>query len=105
MDFSTDEVDFFKKLFSERPSEPEPVKRHTITVKTQIPAGLAAILNQSSLTLLAEGVGYKLWIPLHLELDEFGEFKPNLGTPEVIDINGCDRSWRVKTPLDVSLWD
>ncbi|WP_112354195.1 PilZ domain-containing protein [Shewanella benthica] len=102
MDFSTDEVNFFKQLFSERPSE---VNLHTITVRTQIPSDLAAILSQSSLTLLAQGEGYKLWIPLHLELDEFGGFKPNLGTPEVIDINGCDRSRRVNTPIDVTLWD
>ena len=105
MDFSTDEVNFFKQLFSERPPEVNSVKRHTITVQTQIPSGLATILSQSNLTLLAQGEGYKLWIPLHLELDEFGGYKPNLGTPEVIDINGCDRSWRVNPPIDVTLWD
>ncbi|MPY22569.1 hypothetical protein FM037_07665 [Shewanella psychropiezotolerans] len=28
-----------------------------------------------------------------------------MGTPEIIDINGSDRSWRVQTPLNVTLTD
>ena len=86
-------------------AETDTVSSRTLTVQTQVPSGLGSILQHSHLSLLAEGPGYKLWIPLHLEIDEFGEFTPNLGTPEIIDINGSDRSWRVQTPLNVTLTD
>ncbi|MEC4727002.1 PilZ domain-containing protein [Shewanella sp. D64] len=103
MNFSVDEVDLFRELFSTAKTE----RKHACVLKVQtlIPSCLAPILRQSSLSLLAEGQGYKLWIPLKIEIDECGEMIPNLGAPEVIDINGNERSWRVKLPENVTLTD
>lgn len=103
MNFSTDEVDLFRELFSTTKTERE--HSRVLEVQTQVPSCLASILQQSTLSLLAEGPGYKLWIPLKIEINEFGEIIQNLGAPEVIDINGHERSWRVKTPEDVTLTD
>ncbi len=104
MNFSTDEVDLFRELFSTA-ANVELEQRQLVKVQTNIPSCLASILHQSSLSLLAEGPGYKLWIPLKIEINEFGEIIQNLGAPEVIDINGHERSWRVKPPVDVTLTD
>ncbi|MFT5235086.1 MAG: hypothetical protein ACI8SK_000071 [Shewanella sp.] len=104
MNFSADEVDLFRELFSTATNEERDDSR-LLKVQTQIPSCLASILQQSKLSLLAEGEGYKLWIPLRIEMNEFGEMIPNLGAPEVIDINGHERSWRVKPPGNVTLTD
>ena len=105
MDFSADEIALFRELFSTTSTEVVGDRNKVLDIQTQIPSSLASILHQSSLSLLAEGQGYKLWIPLKIEKDEFGGLRPNLGTPEVIDINGHERSWRVKRPEDVTLTD
>lgn len=104
MDFSADEVELFRELFSTT-ANTELEQHKLVKMQTQVPSCLASILHQSNLSVLAEGPGYKLWIPLRIEINEFGEIIQNFGAPEVIDINGHERSWRVKTPEDVTLTD
>ncbi|SFB99302.1 hypothetical protein [Pseudoalteromonas denitrificans] len=104
MDFTNEELDFFQQVFSPGAIETGcKLKKHDLTVQTSIPKSIAHILGSSKLTLLAEISHYQLWFPLSLSMDEEGEFSPKLGTPEIIDIQGIDRSWRVMSPKNVSL--
>ncbi len=78
---------------------------HSLSVETEIPQMLAHILGNSKLTLLAEISYYRLWFPLQLNVDELGIFSPSLGTPEVIDMRGSQRSWRLDTVKGVKVVD
>ena len=104
MDFSSEELAFFKHVFGDNDT-PSDLDNHKLTVQTQVPNNLSAILENAKLSLLAEISHYQLWFPLSLQIDEFGEFKTKLGTPEVIDVNGIERSWRIDAPENVTLFD
>lgn len=106
MEFSSEELDFFKNIFS------EPVvdcslnqSKHKLSVQTSIPSNLKTILGNSKLTLLAEISHYQLWFPVSIGLSDAGDFIPELGIPEIIDVQGSERSWRVNTPENVSLFN
>ncbi|CAH9061018.1 hypothetical protein PSEHALCIP103_02403 [Pseudoalteromonas haloplanktis] len=66
-----------------------------LTVQTSIPEGIAHLLGQAKLTLLAEVAHYQLWFPLQFKTDELGHFSTVLAAPEVIDTKGTQRSWRL----------
>ena len=106
MEFSTEELDFLSNIFTDNASsgmieEPQP----QLSLKTTLPEQLRPILAGSKLTLLAEISHYQLWFPVTLAINEQGEFSPILGTPEILDVQGNERSWRVSTPKNVALFD
>jgi hypothetical protein len=78
---------------------------HFLSVSTEIPKVLGDILGQAKMTLLAEVGHYKLWFPIFLEKDELGQVHPSLGTPEVLDVRGGERSWRLHGKRDIQLID
>ncbi|ATC96978.1 hypothetical protein [Pseudoalteromonas tunicata] len=104
MEFTAEELSFFKNVFRQDDHHAE-LDNHKLTVQTHVPSNLSAILENAKLTLLAEIGHYQLWFPLSLEIDDFGEFKTKLGTPEVVDVNGLERSWRIEAPENVTLYD
>lgn len=106
MKFSTEELDFFQDIFAEcSPVGDLADKEHQLSVQTQIPTSLKKVLGASQLTLLAEISHYQLWFPVKLTINEAGVFCPNLGTPEIIDVQGNERSWRITTPKDISFFN
>jgi len=106
MEFSTEELDFFSNVFTEDSTdcmvEDTELK---LSVQTNIPQSLHQVLAASKLTLLAEISHYQLWFPTTLAFNEQGVFSPKLGTPEIIDVNGNERSWRMNTPKNLALVD
>jgi len=70
-----------------------------------VPKNLKQVLVGSKLTLLAEISHYQLWFPVSLSINKEGDFSPKLGTPEIIDVRGHERSWRMKTPKNVAIID
>lgn len=106
MEFSTEELDFFSNVFTEEPTDCMVEETDLqLSVQTNIPQSLRQVLAGSKLTLLAEVSHYQLWFPTTLVFNEQGDFSPKLGTPEIIDVNGNERSWRVSTPQNVALVD
>ncbi|MEE1981678.1 hypothetical protein [Shewanella xiamenensis] len=107
-----EELACFRELFSPNrithsteDAHPEPLVNHVLTVKTEVPQALASLLGKAKLTLLAEVGSYKLWFPLEMRLDDFGQLQPTLGVPEVLDAKGAERSWRLTLPEDVWIFD
>jgi len=97
MSFLTDEelAYFSKTLTSGSDGSDNSLLGHSLSVETEIPQVLAHLLGHSKLTLLAEISYYRLFFPLKLKTDELGVMSPILGTPEVIDMRGVERSWRL----------
>ncbi len=99
-------MDFFSNIFTETSNEcMVGALPHQLSVQTAIPHYLRQVLVGSKLSLLAEISHYQLWFPVSLSINEQGDFSPKLGTPEIIDVKGSDRSWRVTTPKNVALID
>lgn len=102
-----DELACFRDIFSQAAdglrttttSEPQ----HHLTVMTEIPQMVAKVLGHAKLTLLAEISHYKLWFPLTLNVDALGQFTPILGIPEVLELQGKERSWRLSNVSDVTI--
>ncbi len=102
-----DELACFRDIFSQAAdglhtstvNEPQ----HHLTVMTEIPQMVAKVLGQAKLTLLAEISHYKLWFPLTLQIDALGQFTPTLGIPEVLELQGKERSWRLNNVSDVTI--
>jgi hypothetical protein len=102
-----DELACFRDIFSQAADtlhtsiakEPQ----HHLTVMTEIPQMVAKVLGRAKLTLLAEISHYKLWFPLTLQVDAFGQFTPTLGIPEVLELQGKERSWRMSNVSDVTI--
>jgi hypothetical protein len=106
MEFSTEELDFFSDIFTEKSADClVEDSRHQLSVQVKLPPSLKSILADSKLTMLAEISHYQLWFPIALSINPQGDFLPQLGTPEIIDIKGNERSWRVDTPKNVALMD
>ncbi|TYK64360.1 hypothetical protein [Colwellia echini] len=118
MQFSSEELDFFSNIFTETSAEGQlkddqaddsgkqpRITRQKLRVETNVPPYLRQVLVESKLTLLAEISHYQLWFPVALSFTGKGDFLPKLGTPEIIDVQGIERSWRVDTPKDVALID
>lgn len=106
MELSTEELDFFSHIFTESPKGVNvDVALNPLSVKTDVPHYLKTVLASSKLTLLAEISHYQLWFPVALEMNRQGDLISQLGTPEIIDKNGNERSWRVEAPKDVALID
>ncbi|MEI6894814.1 MAG: hypothetical protein V5789_09340 [Colwellia sp.] len=113
MRFSTEELDFFSNIFTESSidsiTSDSPLERsersHKLSLKTELPPYLKQVLVGSKLTLLAEISHYQLWFPITLSFIEEGGFSPEIGIPEIMDIQGHERSWRVQTPENVAIID
>lgn len=106
MEFSTEELDFFSDIFTEKsPDSSVEELQHPLSLKTSVPQYLRQILSGSKLTLLAEISHYQLWFPLTMSINSQGDFLPKVSTPEIIDVRGGERSWRVNTPKNVALID
>ncbi|MBB1427813.1 hypothetical protein ACRN9Z_02695 [Shewanella frigidimarina] len=103
---SDEELAYFSGVFSpEDDSTDNTLSRHSLSVATEIPQVLAHILGNAKLTLLAEISYYRLWFPLILKQDELGQFLPELGIPEVIDMRGGERSWRLNNVKNIKVID
>ncbi|MBB1363525.1 MULTISPECIES: hypothetical protein [unclassified Shewanella] len=103
---SDEELAYFSGVFSpEDDSTDNALSRHSLSVATEIPQVLAHILGNAKLTLLAEISYYRLWFPLTLKQDELGQFLPELGIPEVIDMRGGERSWRLNNVKNIKVID
>ncbi|MGX9462244.1 hypothetical protein ACWXWU_13565 [Shewanella sp. A14] len=103
---SDEELAYFSDVFSPKDdSGDKALSRHSLSVATEIPQVLAHILGNAKLTLLAEISYYRLWFPLTLTLDELGLFSPELGIPEVIDMRGSERCWRLDHVKNVKVID
>ncbi|MBB1269080.1 hypothetical protein [Shewanella sp. SR44-3] len=104
---SDEELACFSELFRPPIAVPSTIdgSEHYLSVSTEIPKVLGDILGKAKMTLLAEVGHYKLWFPVFLERDELGQFNPSLGTPEVLDIRGGERSWRLRGKGDIQLID
>ncbi|MBU2871088.1 hypothetical protein [Colwellia sp. E2M01] len=118
MQFSSEELDFFSNIFTEKTADVQlvdeqlensgnqpKITRQKLSVQSDVPPYLRQVLAESKLTLLAEISHYQLWFPVSLSFTNEGDFLPKLGTPEIIDVKGNERSWRVNTPKDVALID
>lgn len=106
MEFSTEELDFFSHVFTQASTDGTVNdSQHQLSVKTDVPPYLRQVLVGSKLTLLAEISHYQLWFPVSLSINEQGDFSPKLSTPEIIDVKGNERSWRVNTPKNVAIID
>lgn len=98
---TNEEINYFNNTFSlgnddsDKESSDSSLSGHSLSVETEIPEVLTHLLGHSKLTLLAEISYYRLFFPLELKADEFGGLSPTLGTPEVIDMRGGERSWRL----------
>lgn len=104
---TADELACFQDIFSQAAdglnTSTDSDPQHHLTVMTEIPQMVAKVLGQAKLTLLAEISHYKLWFPLSLDVDAFGQFTPTLGIPEVLEIQGKERSWRLSNVTDVTI--
>lgn len=80
----------------------EPMVSQVLTVSSEVPL-VASILGKAKLTLLAEVGHYKLWFPLNMKVNDFGQLQSTLGVPEVLDAAG--RSWRLTRAKDVWIFD
>mgnify|MGYP006094103895 FL=1 len=106
MKFSTEELDFFSNIFTETTNDSMASdSQNQLSIKASVPDYFRQVLVGSKLSLLAEISHYQLWFPVSLSISEQGEFSPKLGTPEIIDVKGSERSWRVNTPKDVAIID
>lgn len=104
MNFSAEELDFISHVFAEDPTDAMSVEpMQTLSLKSDVPDYLTQVLENSKLTLLAEINQYQLWFPVTLSFNEQNDFVPILGTPEIIDVNGQERSWRVHTPQNIEI--
>lgn len=105
MELSQEELEFFSGMFADKPLPDDTLQTgHALSVKSVIPSSLYQVFEQSKLTLLAEISHYQLWFPLEMTIED-GEFKPLLGTPEIVDIQNGERSWRGGEFADVALKD
>ncbi|WP_052749070.1 hypothetical protein [Arsukibacterium ikkense] len=99
---SEEERGYFAALFDEEitvvPAGSDNLS-HMISVTAEVPKLIGSLLGQAQFTLLAEVGHYKLWFPMEMTLDEFGQLNPVLGIPEVVEYAGNQRSWRL-TELD-----
>ncbi|GIU02296.1 hypothetical protein [Shewanella morhuae] len=106
---SAEELACFSELFSSTRMgtilNNDSLVNHLLTVTTEVPQVVASILGKAKLTLLAEVGPYKLWFPLQIKADDFGLFQPTLGVPEVLDVSGIERSWRLAHADDVWIFD
>ena len=99
---------YFAELFDEdiqlAPAQQDGLN-HMISVTTEVPQLIASLLGKATFTLLAEVGNYKLWFPLEMSLDEFGQPSPVLGIPEVLEYCGAERSWRLQAEPELCLSD
>lgn len=106
---SAEELACFSAIFSQTrvgtALTNDPLANHLLTVTTEVPQVVASILGKAKLTLLAEVGAYKLWFPLRIKVDDFGLFQPTLGVPEVLDVSGVERCWRLAHADDVWIFD
>jgi hypothetical protein len=106
VEFSTEELEFFNNIFAEKSTDAvSSDSNHKFAVQKNVPKNLKQVLVGSKLTLLAEISHYQLWFPVSLSINKEGDFSPKLGTPEIIDVRGHERSWRMKTPKNVAIID
>ncbi|MBL4911024.1 MAG: hypothetical protein JKX78_13535 [Alteromonadaceae bacterium] len=104
MDFSTEELDFFNGLFSADIAETQQeLMQKNLTVTTSVPSNIANILGSAKTSLLVELGFYQLWFPLSIGLNDCGEFTSIIGSPEIVDNQLNERSWRVSAPKNISL--
>ena len=100
------ELDYLSELFEHKQEVASADGyNHMISVTTEVPQLIASLLGQAKFTLLAEVGHYKLWFPLEMTLDEFGQPNPVLGIPEVVEYSGNERSWRLASLQDIRLCD
>ncbi len=107
-----EELTYFRALFSpvhlshgQSRFSQMPLLSHILTVNTETPQVLVSLLGKVKLSLLAEVGPYRLWFPLEMKLDEFGQLRPTFGVPEILDASGAERSWRLTHMKNLYVFD
>jgi hypothetical protein len=101
---SEEELAYFRDFFSpEADATDNSLAIHSLNVAAEIPEVLANILGNAKLTVLAEISYYRLSFPLTIKQDDLGQFSPALGIPEVIDLRGGERSWRLHNAKNIKV--
>ncbi len=101
MEFSEQELAFFKQLFSEQPLGSENVAGAGLSLRSHLPEYVAPLFDNPGLFMLAEVGHFELWFPLTLTLNENHDLQPQLGAPEICEAQGSHRSWRFDNPKDI----
>lgn len=68
-----------------------------------MPSRLLEIFQKGKFSLLGELDDYQLLFPLTFNLTAEGTVKPTIGSPEVLETAGTERSWRLKNIKDVQV--
>ncbi len=101
MEFSEQELAFFKQLFSEQPLGSENVAGAGLSLRSHLPDYVAPLFDNPGLFMLAEVGNFELWFPLTLSLNENHDLQPQLGAPEIFEAQGSHRSWRFDNPQGI----
>ena len=94
-----DELACLNELFGE--SEDFGGVTDKLPLDGSIPTPLLELFKKGKFSLLGELEDYQLLFPLTFEETPAGTVKPVLGAPDVIELDGGERSWRVKNVKDV----
>lgn len=107
---SSEELGFFSRIFaeSEHPAaliskdvwDSQAALPHTASAQHQV---ISKLLHQSHFSLHAEIGVYRLVFPLEITLQDDGEFSQSLGIPDIYDMYGQARNWRLNTNTEVDV--
>lgn len=107
---SSEELGFFSRIFaeSEHPAaliakdvwDSQAALPHTTPSQHQV---ISKLLHQSHFSLHAEIGVYRLVFPLEITLQDDGEFSQSLGIPDIYDMYGQERNWRLNTDTEVEV--
>ena len=103
MEFTEQELAFFKQLFSDQPLGNESIAGAGLSLRSQLPEYVAPLFDNPGLCMLAEVGTFELWFPLALSLTENNDVQPQLGAPEIFEAQGLHRSWRFDNPEGIVL--
>ncbi|MFY8272815.1 hypothetical protein AAEU32_01620 [Pseudoalteromonas sp. SSDWG2] len=103
MEFTEQELAFFKQLFSEQPLGNDNIPGAGLSLRSQLPDYVAPLFDEPVLCMLAEVGHFELWFPLTLSLAQNGDIQPKLGAPEIFEAQGLHRSWRFDNPQNINV--
>lgn len=103
MEFTDQELAFFKQLFSNNSLNESELAGADLSLRSDFPEYAASVLDGNTPCLLATVKNFELWFPLSLNLNKNGDITPSLGAPEIFETQGQIRSWRMDFPSNVYL--
>ncbi|RKF19805.1 PilZ domain-containing protein [Alginatibacterium sediminis] len=92
-----DELDFIRGMFTgeDCAESPQLAQKNAGTQALHLSRALA----QAKLSLGE----FKLWFPIQFTPSDLGYLRPLLACPEVIDMQGLERCWRIDKPTDIKV--